>query len=1206
MADNITQSLGFDASGALASISQLDGALAAFEARMQQSAAAMREFNSVGNQTSALLSRLATSASRAADAISALSGASSGKIQGFAAAYNNVGSAAASAAAGIADSSGKIKDALDKTADEGKKNVDRLTTSLKLLSRIVFTQAIVRALSTLRNTMKEVGGEAVDFQQKVALIQTIDQSGQSADQLKNSIRGISDAFNIPQLEVAEGLYQTISNQIGEAGESLQFLNTAAKFARATSSSLADSVDLLSGALKSFNLDVTDADRAAGVLFKSIDLGRITADRLANTFGRVGPQSALAGLSLEEFGAAVAAISIKGTNTNEALTQYRGIVTALQKPTQALQQAVQRAGFSSTESAVANLKLAGTLKLLQDSTGGSNNALAAFFPNVRGLGGAAALTGDDLQVLIDDLKEMESATSKTINDKFLTAIGTDAERVTSDINKLKNALTDELGQALLQAAANASEFVGGVDSVVELIRLAPPFIGGMSVSVLGLASAFTAARAAGLKLAPVVSELLLIPAAFGLGKSIGNFIDEKSAKAAFDDVSELIKQDQEQISKFQELTKEGLDEATRADEERIQSARNASREITAAYNEQIIEAQNLNKNLVRSLKSDANDIITSYRQLSSAIGSAIADAEKTRQESLNRIQSLQNEQSQALLKSQLAGLNDAQKVFALSQQSAQLASQAARLIASASGNEGQANRGRQQADLAKQLAEQEASVAQQTGDRGLQAKAAADLSSILNGQIAAEKQLASAEQARESRLAAAKQRVDATTKALQEQFQILLANSGALDKQGKRFTEAEQAQRAANREAASNRIAQLSLNNADTKQLAQLGLGAAVAKLGSQLTVNPLKLAFDADTGITRVQSKITQAFATFKVKLGFDTKGFEDLLGQTFANPEQVFKGLDQAQAQAATIRKQLGDSEVAAKQVAQLRQQANTFLQTAASNAPSPNDFGAAFNAPELDARLRSIITDFSALANQSQITSADIEKAKQAVTDFIDNGTNKSLAGKFDFATVNKGLAAFVISLEQLAQVQQKALNPTEASNLKAQLQQIDGLLSGINANNIGESLRSGSAALQSAVSPAETIATSSATVKANYEKAAQAIIRASQASPGGAQGFATGGLVRYYADGGFTPRGTDTIPAMLSPGEFVVNAAATRKFYAQLVAINSGRQPIYRAEGGPTTTQNFHFGDINVVSGSSKTPGRAVVDEVRRELRRATSKL
>ena len=51
-----------------------------------------------------------------------------------------------------------------------------------------------------------------------------------------------------------------------------------------------------------------------------------------------------------------------------------------------------------------------------------------------------------------------------------------------------------------------------------------------------------------------------------------------------------------------------------------------------------------------------------------------------------------------------------------------------------------------------------------------------------------------------------------------------------------------------------------------------------------------------------------------------------------------------------------------------------------------------------------------------------------------------------------------------------------------------------------------------------------------------------------------FASGGMVpKYMASGGFA-KGTDTVPAMLTPGEFVINRKATQEFGPLLSAINS----------------------------------------------------
>jgi TP901 family phage tail tape measure protein len=167
---------------------------------------------------------------------------------------------------------------------------------------------------------------------------------------------------------------------------LDFAAKAAQFAKATNSSLADSVDLLSGAIQSFGLDASDTDRVASVFFTAIDKGRVTATELANTLGRVGPQAQAAGLSLEETAAAIASISVKGSKTSESLTQLRGIISSLIKPTPALRKELENLGFTESSSAIKTVGLAKTLDALSKSTAGTQQTLATLFPNVRAQNG----------------------------------------------------------------------------------------------------------------------------------------------------------------------------------------------------------------------------------------------------------------------------------------------------------------------------------------------------------------------------------------------------------------------------------------------------------------------------------------------------------------------------------------------------------------------------------------------------------------------------------------------------------------------------------------------------------------------------------------------------------------------------------------------------------------------------------------------------
>lgn len=116
----------------------------------------------------------------------------------------------------------------------------------------------------------------------------------------------------------------------------------------------------------------------------------------------------------------------------------------------------------------------------------------------------------------------------------------------------------------------------------------------------------------------------------------------------------------------------------------------------------------------------------------------------------------------------------------------------------------------------------------------------------------------------------------------------------------------------------------------------------------------------------------------------------------------------------------------------------------------------------------------------------------------------------------------------------------------------------------------------------------------------------VQAAAMSASMAEGAVTasrGGKMRHFVTGGNV--GTDVIPAMLAPGEFVMNAASTRKFASQLVAMNAGVRPVFRSEGGGVT----NIGDINVTvqgGGTGRQTARSIAAELRRELRRGTATL
>ena len=104
----------------------------------------------------------------------------------------------------------------------------------------------------------------------------------------------------------------------------------------------------------------------------------------------------------------------------------------------------------------------------------------------------------------------------------------------------------------------------------------------------------------------------------------------------------------------------------------------------------------------------------------------------------------------------------------------------------------------------------------------------------------------------------------------------------------------------------------------------------------------------------------------------------------------------------------------------------------------------------------------------------------------------------------------------------------------------------------------------------------------------------VMAAAAGGAAAAGLASGGLVQYRADGGniFQPRGTDTVPAMLTPGEFVIKKSSVDKIgRGNLAALNNGyaRGGLvqYRQGGGAINPLNAMFAGAQENNPDFKVP-------------------
>jgi TP901 family phage tail tape measure protein len=233
--------------------------------------------------------------------------------------------------------------------------------------------------------------EAARFEKGMAEVNTI--AGLTDDQLlklKKDARALAVQFGLTTDELTGGLYQALSAGVSEA-DVLPFLETAAKAAKAGVTDLKTSVDAMTTVTNAWGAAAGDAETIGDTFFTVIREGKTTFEELNESLGNVANVAAASGVSFNETGAALAALTKTGLDSSKASVALRGVMTALLKPSEDLTRIL--GGKIGADAIKQFGGLQGVLEHVSERVNGNKAVIAKLFPNVRGLGAVFGLTGD---------------------------------------------------------------------------------------------------------------------------------------------------------------------------------------------------------------------------------------------------------------------------------------------------------------------------------------------------------------------------------------------------------------------------------------------------------------------------------------------------------------------------------------------------------------------------------------------------------------------------------------------------------------------------------------------------------------------------------------------------------------------------------------------------------------------------------------------
>lgn len=353
----------------------------------------------------------------------------------------------------------RLQKAMENLNTAGKRTQD-VMISWQGIMRIFAVQQLHRIIGVSTTEFWKSADAAKELSIKIGQIQSISQSAQkTTESWSASLTGLSNKFGISTLDAAAAAYESISNQMGQGAAVLPFLSESFQFAKVTAASAEQSLNLLSAALNSYGQSTIHVSSTAASLFKLIDLGRVKAGDLANTFGNTTALAHSLGVSLNELNAGIATLTINGIRSDTAMTLMNNIFLKLTKPSKEMNELFHEWGVASGEAAISTFGFVGVLQKLEaEMSKGGASRIAELFPDMRALRGITGLTGGSAFAKYNETFKKMTESTLEYDQAIEIASKTIGQRFNIAVVKMNNSVRQHLGEPIIKHFVEWSEAV----------------------------------------------------------------------------------------------------------------------------------------------------------------------------------------------------------------------------------------------------------------------------------------------------------------------------------------------------------------------------------------------------------------------------------------------------------------------------------------------------------------------------------------------------------------------------------------------------------------------------------------------------------------------------------------------------------------------------------------------------------------------------
>jgi TP901 family phage tail tape measure protein len=343
-----------------------------------------------------------------------------------------------------------------------------------------------RALGGL--TASFAGGFAIskiiqDFAELDKNIRRLGTAGGDVKALDEGLGNLSTRLDgvASKAELAAASYQALSAGFSDTEGNIKLVEAATKAAVGGLADTTQVTEVLTKTLNAYNMSGSQAIKVTDSISKAIEYGQVEWSDYTSQLGRVASIAALAGVSLDEVNAFIAAATKNGATAEVAFTGLSAALTQILQPTKESQDAAKLLGIQWNLAGIQGKGFTGLMAELAKAQNINKEAAARLVGSQEGMRGvfaANAKAGKDYQMILQGLQEAAGKTD-------------------SDFSKMKESLENQL-KALDTAFKNLSNEVAAtfapvvgaaLKTVIDKLNEAATIMRDFRVGVEVLAGAF---------------------------------------------------------------------------------------------------------------------------------------------------------------------------------------------------------------------------------------------------------------------------------------------------------------------------------------------------------------------------------------------------------------------------------------------------------------------------------------------------------------------------------------------------------------------------------------------------------------------------------------------------------------------------------------------------------------------------------------------